>query len=464
MVHILNDIRYLMTVSLKSILSKARTETARALMRTFIARAFAAFGSLVLALVIGRIYGLEGMGVYALAQSMLLGTAILARQGMDIGLVRYVGRHHSAPKIYQYLLWAIKRSVVFSLIGSLVLWMFRVPIQTIFSADGLSEVLIGIAVASPAFTLGFIFSGFFKALRRPATAAILENGSVALVAGTIIISWSAVLGEVKLSLIGYSYAISAWLVALQAAYQILLLRKKHRLDFQGEGARDVSYGEFTATSRSFFYTNFAKLMQTVLGTMIAGLIISNAELGLFKSAQQVAVLIGFILIVINAVLPPRFASLYHQGEAHALGRLARQGALLGCLIATPLLGLCLIFPRWVLGWFGSEFQEGAVMLRIIAIAQLVNVATGSVVALLNMTGNERLMRNIALVCNALGLVAFAILPHFWGGIGAALALAFALVIQNMAALFFVWRRLGIWTLPVPNILIWLGVQSKDELK
>jgi O-antigen/teichoic acid export membrane protein len=208
--------------------------------------------------------------------------------------------------------------------------------------------------------------------------------------------------------------------------------------------------------------SLAGFMQSVLSIIVAGWLLSESGLGLFKTSQQTATLINFVLIVINAIFPPRFASLHREGNISALGRLARQGALLGVAIAAPLLLVCLLVPGWVLGLFGSEFSQAVPLLRILALAQLVNVATGSVGFLLNMTGHETLMRNLALICNAIGLSMFFLLIPLFGPLGAAMALAFVLVVQNLVALYFVWRKLGIWTLPLPNVLSGLGISPEVD--
>ena len=88
-----------------------RGDTGRALVRTFMARAVSAFGALGLVVVVGPLYGPKGVGVYALAQSILLGSGILARRGMDNALMRFVGRDAQSPMIWHYLYWAGLRSL-----------------------------------------------------------------------------------------------------------------------------------------------------------------------------------------------------------------------------------------------------------------------------------------------------------------------------------------------------------------
>lgn len=440
-------------------------ELGRALLRTFAARGVAAGGSLLLALVIGRAFGPAGMGVFALAQAILLGAGMLSRVGLDNALMRYVGQDQTSANVWRYCQWAFSRGLVIALAVALVLWWLRGPFEQLFNAENLASVLVGIVLAVPTFTLSFLLSGLFKAARKPATAALLENGSVALVTAGLLVAWLMLGGREDLAVIGYAYAAASLLVVGQGLWQARRWLagqawwKGRREELACVAGDLVPKPQFLATSRAFFVINFAGFMQQALAVMVAGWLLSSAELGLFKAAQQTAIMISFILIVINAIFPPRFAALYHEGELDALGRLARQGAALGTAMASPLLVLCLVFPGWVLNWFGEGFSEGAMLLRIIAIGQLVNVATGSVGHLLNMTGHERLMRNIALVCSSLGLASFFVLIPPLGALGAALALAFVLIVQNLVAMYFVWRRLDVWTLPGPNWLARVGVRG-----
>ncbi|MDR5865936.1 lipopolysaccharide biosynthesis protein [Halomonas koreensis] len=447
----------------QGLLGRLKGEMALALGRTFLARGIAALGSLALVVVLGRLYGAAGVGVYALAHSLLMGAAILARFGMDNALMRYVGESPDSSHVMRYLYWACRRALVLSIVLALAIFFGRGVLVRTFGTVGLAEVLVGIAVATPAFTLGFLFSGFFKGIRKPATACLLENGSVALLAGGLVMVLHQYTQETRLAVIGWAYAGAAWLVLGQGIWQLWRWWRRQSWSARDENSPpSVGRHQFDASSRAFFVMSLARFMQAVLSIMVAGWLLSEAGLGLFKTSQQTGVLIGFILIVINAIFPPRFASLYREGNISALGRLARQGALLGIAIAAPLLLVCLLVPGWVLGLFGSEFPQAAPLLRIIALAQLVNVATGSVGFLLNMTGHETLMRNIALICNAIGLSMFFVLIPLFGPLGAAMALAFVLVVQNLVALYFVWRKLGIWTLPLPNVLSGLGISPEVD--
>ncbi|WP_164999480.1 lipopolysaccharide biosynthesis protein [Salinicola tamaricis] len=193
--------------------------------------------------------------------------------------------------------------------------------------------------------------------------------------------------------------------------------------------------------------SLAEFMQNVLVVFVAAFFLNSHDLGLFKAAERSALLIGFVLMLIAAIFPPRFSALYHNNEHDRLIRLARQSAFLGAALSVPMLLICLFFPDVVLSLFGSGFSDAAPYLRLLALAQTINVSTAAVGFLLNMTGHEGLMRNIALICTGVGVLTFVVSIPTMGALGAALSLSMVLVLQNLVALFFVKRRLGFWLYP-----------------
>jgi len=446
-----------------SLLDRLRGETGKALVRTFLAKGISAFGALGLIVVVGHLYGPDGVGVYALAQSILLGAGILARRGMDNALIRFVGRDSESPQIRRYLFWAGLRSLWISAPLLLIIVTLRSPIEQLFSMPKLADMLLGFGIAVPFYTWSFLLAGFFKGIRKPATAALQENGAIALVAGGLVLVLalvSPVSHETPLTLaaLGWVYLVAAFMIALQGSILAFVwFRNQAATTSPMLSRKDTE--EFRGASLSFFIMGMAGFMQSVLSIMIVGKFLGSFELGLFKSAQQIAISVAFVLMVINAIYPPRFAMLYHQGRLGSLGVVARRAALLGLALSAPFLAVCLLFPELILRFLGEGFDAAARLLRILALAQLVNVATGSVGFLLNMTGHDRIMRNIALICNSLGLLGFLFLTPALGALGASIVLAFVLVAQNVVALVCVWLKLGIWTLPGPNWLALLGIRG-----
>lgn len=424
-------------------------ELGLALARTFVARGIAAVGGVFLVVTLGRLYGAEGVGAFALAQSLYLGAGILSRYGMDHALMRYVGEDAKSEAIRKYLSWAMFNSLRLSVLAAGVIFLLHSKLVAFFEIPMLGQLLPIISFAIPPFTLAIVLGGFMKGIRKPATACLLENGIIALVTSGLLLVLNS-LWPVGISNVGWAFTLAAWSVFGYGGWEAWRWFRTQELDVSSK-AQD--YSDFKKSSNSFFLMSISGLMQNVLSIIIAGWLLNGSDLGLFKAAERLAMLIRFLLFVINAVLPPHFASLYRKGDPDALGMLVRKAAGFGLILASPLLLICVIFPQWALSFFGREFIEAAPLLRILAVAQVISVSTGSLTFLLNMTGNEQLMCNISLICSMAGLLSFLLLIPYFGALGAALALALTLVLQNLVAFVFVWRKLGIWALPRPKFFL-----------
>jgi O-antigen/teichoic acid export membrane protein len=147
--------------------------------------------------------------------------------------------------------------------------------------------------------------------------------------------------------------------------------------------------------------------------------------------------------MVNFVFAPTIAQLHAQGE-HAELQSAVTTTGWWATVGAVAVGLPLfLLPGFFLALFGEGFVAGETALRIILLASLVNAATGSVGYLMTMTGLERqatvLTATAALINVAL---AFLLIPPF-GLVGAALAAAAGVVVWNVMAVVWSWRRLGI---------------------
>ena len=82
----------------------------------------------------------------------------------------------------------------------------------------------------------------------------------------------------------------------------------------------------------------------------------------------------------------------------------------------------------MLAIFGADFEVADTALVILAVGQLVALASGPVGAVLVMTGRERLQRDAAAAAVAVNLVGNLVLVPTYGMVGAASATAVALIV------------------------------------
>lgn len=182
------------------------------------------------------------------------------------------------------------------------------------------------------------------------------------------------------------------------------------------------------------------------GQFIAGIFSDNAGLAQLAVAQRTSMLISFIGIAINLVSAPKFAYYYSSGDLVELRKYSRKTTMLMVIFSTPLIFLVWLFPSFIMSLFGQGFENGYWMLRILALGQFINVITGSVGYLLMMSGHEKDMRNITFVSGLISIVLNLVLVKHFGSVGAAVAIALSVAIQNLLAVNMVKKRLGFSTL------------------
>lgn len=133
--------------------------------------------------------------------------------------------------------------------------------------------------------------------------------------------------------------------------------------------------------------------QTLGGNMdvlLLGLIRTKAEVGLYKVALNGGSLVGFGLQSINIVLMSRVAELYHEGKTSELQTLvATATRLLATLTLMLYIVIALGGPRLIGLVFGQEYRDAYPTLLIVGLGQIAGVLFGTVMLVINMTGNER---------------------------------------------------------------------------
>jgi O-antigen/teichoic acid export membrane protein len=172
---------------------------------------------------------------------------------------------------------------------------------------------------------------------------------------------------------------------------------------------------------------------TWLPQIVLGMLRGSEEVAFYSVAFRTANLTAIALMGVNSVVFPRFAALYASGELDRLRRISQSSTAVMVLVCLPFLGLLLTYPRLALQLFGDAFVAGHVALRILALGQLVNVATGSVGGLLMMTGHQADVFRNGLISFVTLCVLLVLLTPALGSTGAAIAQAVALSV-NMAGM------------------------------
>jgi O-antigen/teichoic acid export membrane protein len=395
---------------------------------------------------LARLLGPEGTGIYFLALTVTTIATVFGRLGLDNALLRFtaanagVGDWSAVKGVYE-------KGMTLALVasGTAAVVMFaaaRLLAERVFSKPELTAPMRWMALAVVPVAFLTLNGEALKGLKRIRDSQLVQGVGVPALS-LIGLRWLGQVWGVNGAIWAYTWA--AVLTALMGYMMWRMATPQLRNSIGHFETRQL-----LRSSVPLFWVASMNLLMGCTASFLLGIWGTNAEVGIFGVAYRTAMVTGYILIAVNSIAAPKFASLYKQGDMAALGSVARNSAKLMTLAASPILLLFVLFPGWVMRLFGPQFVEGAAVLIILALGQFVNVATGSVGYLLMMSGHERLMRN-NIVCIAILNVVMCLLLIPWAGaIGAAIATAISLSAMNLVSVVLVYSRLSILTLPIPK--------------
>jgi O-antigen/teichoic acid export membrane protein len=188
--------------------------------------------------------------------------------------------------------------------------------------------------------------------------------------------------------------------------------------------------------------SFAGTFQIVvvwLDILLVGALLSRYDAGVYGAVSKLAVVGSFALEGTRLAIGPQLSGLMARKEFARTADLYQSATRWLMMASWPMYVLFLIFPAVVLGLFGHRYAvAGTASLGVLSVAMLISLGTGNVTVVLLMGGKSSWN-----VLNALGALVvnvglnLLLMPHI-GILGAAIAWAASIVLDNAAAVIEVW--------------------------
>jgi O-antigen/teichoic acid export membrane protein len=295
-------------------------------------------------------------------------------------------------------------------------------------------------LAIPSVALYQLVAFAFQGLHKPVVSIILQNiSNQALVVIALLIA-SAFIVDLTATLVAVIFSGAAFITVFIALIKWI---SNENLALVADYSQTSA---LVASAKPLFLMMLMGMLVQYSGQIISGIYLSASDVAYFSVAQRISMLTSFVLIAVNLVAAPRFAASAKLGKTEELRSTSLFCSRIMVIMATPVVVFIFFFADLLMGFFGEEYIQAAYLLRILIIGQFINVITGSVGFLLNMTGHEKDMRNVVFFSGPLALGLGLFLTPLYGATGAAIATAIALASQNLIAVYMVKRRLGFNTL------------------
>lgn len=422
---------YIKDEHLKELFSKAFS--------SFFLRVLAAFLLFAINIIVSRSLGAEASGYYFLTISVLLVLSTVFRLGTDQAITRLSSTYSSGgfrseiSGLYSYVFKVLALVLFFV---SLLLFVFSEEVSNfVFRKSELSFVL---SMLSPCvFFLGLLVSQgyFFQGLKLTSMFQFCQNLGQPLFLFVF-------LAPVLIFDIRLTVSIVSVLHLLSCVFPFAIAFFIWRRRFSSPGLSDFDSSDLWRSALPLWGGSSLVMLMNWGATILLGSLDSSESVAIFYNAFRTSSLVILVLLSINSIAAPKFSELYYKNDIASIRRLSIISTRVMILFTSPIFLCFFFFPEFVMGFFGEEFKAGANVLIILSLGQVSNVATGSVLLLLSMTGHERyVLISSALATTAMLLLCLTLIPLF-GVEGAAVAYSIALSAQMILCTYYVYKTLG----------------------
>lgn len=393
---------------------------------TTMAQCFGALGGLALASVLAQMAGPSLLGSFTVMLSILGVLSMLSRRGQGSLLTRAVAwalHAEGSAAAVTLLVLAVRRivlpSLILGVVGSVLLWsgIFGQPFPGSLVAFPFALVLT---------TALALFAGYARGSERPWAAPMFELGGISmLTVGLLTLALVAMTDVTPLTVTAIFLISMLCMIGISV---IVISRDlpdgSGLLHPSNDHRRELQHGQipFTLIAIASFLVQSGSFL-------IAAPFLAQADLGLLRAAERLALLVSFPVLAITPLIVPQVVRFARLGDATGLRR-----TLMGAMGASGVIGasvllLLLFWPARALALMGEEFIEAVPYLQIMAVAQFVVAVISPLIGFLHSAGHERLSMWINLGALALALGLIPILCTVFGALGFALAYSAVIIVR-----------------------------------
>ena len=376
---------------------------------------------------LARWVGPEYLGIYSMANAIMLISEVLSKMGMETGVMRFVSRldpERDNDKISEIIASAIKMCALFSLFFMIVLISCSSYIvSNILSEQSLMvSVLIVFAISIPFNASTLVAAAAtqgYKKLKYKSIVTQFINPTILLV--SMIICYWFISAE---SALMFPMLITG-IVGCIAMFQPLKY-------LSGIRRQQIIKTKFNYDLLKFSYPfMFVIILQTFMHWMdilMLGYFTNASTVGLYHPAARTAGLLQALLMSFISIYAPMISQFHSEKNILKMNQTYKMVSRWLLVFSIPISIMFILFPENILSLFGKEYISSSNVLIILTIATLLQAIFGAASPTLGMSGFTRLIlinTSIAFILN-LGLN-YTLIP-LYGINGAAYATLITLTI------------------------------------
>jgi O-antigen/teichoic acid export membrane protein len=405
---------------------------------TFIFKAGGAVFAFLLSWIVAHRFGAEGFGIFALASTIMTIATTVSLFGLDYSVIQALAAHRATQQWSELRSWVRTASLLASLAAgavSVALWIGSEKIAGLLNgSSSLSFAIAVLGFAVVPVTVSKILGSYLRGMKRVFQANLVE--AFLLPAGAVLLIFCYPPESVRG--VTVFYLIAACTCAIAALlFWIPVIRKV-------ESAKPAMIiGPALKKSIPVYLTVLSGFAVSWVTTLTLGAVGTEAEVGVFRVAQQFVLVLALVPDAVAIGMSPQFSALYATNKLHDIARIGRRMTATALLFGGIPALLLFVFAEHALAIFGPDFVSGASTLRILILSNIAALLFGPVGTVMIMTGLERLSLLNGIAGSVfIFLVSLALVPRY-GLHGAAIATLLTVTFRFILATLIVWHYRGL---------------------
>lgn len=394
--------------------------------------------------VLARILGPAGLGIYSLGWNSLRIISLVAPLGMDKGVIRFASHHFESRETDETMKKIVVQSLQIALASSIfmgiVFFVFAPVLAVIYQNPALTEVFRLTSLAIPFATIlivGASATSISQDVRYSIWSEEITQPGVNIVL-ILLFYWFGM---------GLSGAMLAGVLSFVIAAGLALYYLKRLVPGAFTWKSNSSWLNKALLSYSLpiaLSGTFSTLI-LLLDRLMIGYYRSEYETGIYQAISLYSLIFVTILSALKTIFSPMISELYNTGASNRFHGLYKLSTKWGIYFGIPFILILLFSPGEIIQLlFGKEYMVGTSALTILILGQIANIGTGPVDVMLMMTDHQKEW----LWITGVGLVINIILNILWipqfGYVGAAASVSLTLSAIYITGLIRVRQVLGIW--------------------
>ena len=397
----------------------------------FLLKVVAMFFSYVSTLLISNYFGPRTVGLFNLSYAIISIITLISLMGFPTAILRFTGEFRNDRALAIILKKMVFLSFTISLFFVLGFLPFADYVSTkLFHDQRLKDFLCIMLLGTPLVIVYTIFIEFIRGLGLVKISETIRNSiSIFKLFFILLLIFVLKCNDLTPAIANISATILVFLIAL-----VYTIKKLRQLQFTK--VTSVSYRKILNISFPMLVTASMFMIMSLTDKLMLGIFKTPYEVGIYSVALKLATITSMVLTAINTIVAPKFSELYWEYNLEDLKKVIRFSAKIIFFSSAPILLIYFLFSHQILSIFGKEFVQGASALIILSVGQFINSASGSVGYFLNMTGHQKVFRNIVFISSFVNIVLNYLLIPILGYNGAAFATAFSISLWNIMALVY----------------------------